>query len=82
MEQHIFQYVDLEDITEIKNSIIINPNIDFYTLGVYIKLKYFSEHSINLDTLLNYGSSNYIERALNKLKQENYIKGDFSWDTK
>lgn len=82
MEKHIFQYVDLEDITTINNHIILNPNIDVYSLGVYIRLKYLSEHNQNLDDILNCGSEQFVHKALNKLRQENYIKGEFSWDNK
>ena len=82
MEENIFHYVDLDNITIIRNDIILNPKIDMYTLGVYIKLKYLSETGKDLDEILTFGSEQFIRTALERLRQENYIKGEFSWDNK
>jgi len=82
MEENIFHYVDLDNITIISNDIILNPKIDMYTLGVYIKLKYLSETGKDLDEILTFGSEQFIRTALERLRQENYIKGEFSWDNK
>ena len=48
----------------------------------------FKNHCMNcgksytIDDILKCGSEQFVHKALNKLRQENYIKGEFSWDNK
>lgn len=60
--------------TSIDNNIINNPNIDYYTLGVYVTLKWIINNHKNQDILTERGKAEYIEKALNKLTKEGYIE--------
>ena len=56
------------------NKILLNPSIDYYTLGVYSKLHALCEEDKNWEELYNYGSKEYIDKALKKLEENNYLK--------
>lgn len=64
------------DFIMIDKDIILNPNIDFYSLGVYVRLKQILETKRNIDELCKFGTENYIQRAFEKLEKEKYIAED------
>ena len=73
-ENGIIQVIRNAPYVTIGNDIILNKNIDFYTLGVYARLKHILENNQDMDKLASLGKLEYIQKALNKLEQEGIIE--------
>jgi hypothetical protein len=73
-ENGIIQVIRNAPYVTIGNDIILNKNIDFYTLGVYARLKHILETNQDMDKLASLGKLEYIQKALNKLEQEGIIE--------
>jgi len=77
MEDETFHIVKVrarKPYSILNNKILLNPSIDYYTLGVYSKLQALYEEDKNWEELYKYGSKEYVDKALKKLEEYNYLK--------
>lgn len=62
--------------TRVSNEIIDDFDIDFYTLGLYVRYKSYVERNLDLDSLEKRGKEEFIKKAVEKLENKKYIKGE------
>lgn len=65
---------DADIYTMIHKAIIMDPNLDNYTLSIYLRLNLLTEFKHSWTEIYNYGSKENVNRALNKLKEQKYIE--------
>ena len=62
--------------TVIAKMFIADKDLDFYTLGVYLRLQLLAYYGHNWQKLYEFGSQNYIDKAIDKLISTGYLKRD------
>lgn len=64
---------DADLYTNLSKIIPADKKLDNYTIGIYTRLQLLSYFKRPFDEIYQYGNKEYIDRALNKLKEEKYI---------
>lgn len=60
--------------TIISKMILADKDLDFYTLGVYMRLHLIAYYGYNWQKLYEFGSEYYINKALDNLEKTKYIR--------
>ena len=69
----VFSFCTVKPIL-IYEETINDKNLDFYTLGVLVRLKYLIENNLSQDRIWENGNQEYIAKALEKLEKFGYLK--------
>lgn len=72
---NVFTYRQPKPIN-VELDIINDKKIDPYTMGIYVYVKYIIENNLPHDWLASKGSEEYLNRALKKLIENGYIRGE------
>lgn len=67
---------DADYYTVIAKMFLADKDLDFYTLGVYIRLHLLAYYGYNWQKLYEFGNKNFVDKALKKLEETKYIKWD------
>lgn len=62
------------DYTMLVNKTMLIDSLDNYSIGVYLRLVLLSQYYHDWTEIYNYGSKAYVDKALQKLQELNYIK--------
>ena len=81
--QHAMSYAEGADVwqpshadyyTILPKMYIADKDLDFYTLGVLLRLHLVAYYGYDWQKLYDFGSKEYIDKAINKLETNGYIK--------
>ena len=67
-------YSHAEHYLLVPHAYLWDSDLDFYTIGVYLRLLSLCHFKRCKEDLYKYGKKEYIDNALNKLEKNNYIK--------
>lgn len=58
----------------IHKSILVDSNLDNYTIGIYLRLLLLTEYHHYWKEIYNYGDKKFVDKALQILQDQHYIK--------
>ena len=65
-----------DEHTLIPKSLIMNKELDNYSLGIYLRLDVLCYQQKQVEEIYKYGSKDYVDRALQKLHSLGLIQWD------